>query len=144
MACKRLSYSIIIDTLHPLHSCLANALSTSSTRSSFKPLQCRNSLYRNIIISSLARLLVNPDQYFLRSTLFIVRFTEHTWKKTHTNKANCSSSPSPLHLLDDLYKYWHECLTTKAAWLSCNVILWLCPTNSIPLLASEVLFQTFC
>ncbi len=57
---QRLSTSIINDPLHPRH--LANALSTSNTRSSFKYLRCRTSLYRNSLIPGLARYLVNPKQ----------------------------------------------------------------------------------
>ncbi len=48
-SCKRLSSSITNDLLHPLHPCLANAMSTSNTRSSFKLLRCRTSLYRTSI-----------------------------------------------------------------------------------------------
>ncbi len=61
-SCTRLSTSIINDPLHPLHPCLSKALSTSNTRSSFKLLRCRTSLYRNSLIPRLARLLVNPKQ----------------------------------------------------------------------------------
>ncbi len=61
-SCTRLSTSIINDPLHPLHPCLSNALSTFNTRSSFKLLRCRNSLHRNSLTPSLARLLVNPKQ----------------------------------------------------------------------------------
>ncbi len=59
-SCTRLPTSIINDPLHLLHPCLSRALSTSNTRSSFKLLRCRTSLYRNSLIPSLARLLVNP------------------------------------------------------------------------------------
>ncbi len=61
-SCTRPSTSIINDRLHPLYPCLSNALSTSNTRSSFKLLRCRTSLYRNSLIPSLAHLLVNPKQ----------------------------------------------------------------------------------
>ncbi len=61
-SCTRLSTSIINDPHHPLHPCLSKALSTSNTRSSFKLLRCRTSLYRSSLIPSLARLLVNPKQ----------------------------------------------------------------------------------
>ncbi len=54
-SCTRLSTSIINDPLHPLHSCLSNALSTSNIRSSFKLLRCRTSLYRISFIPSLTR-----------------------------------------------------------------------------------------
>ncbi len=60
-SCTRLSTSIINDPLHPLRPCLSKALSTSTTRSSFKLLRCRTSLHRNSLIPSLARLLVNPQ-----------------------------------------------------------------------------------
>ncbi len=55
-SCTRLSTSIINDPLPPLHPCLAIALPTSS----FKHLRCRTSLYKNSLIPSLARHLVNP------------------------------------------------------------------------------------
>ncbi len=45
ISCKRLYTSIINDPLHPLHSCLANALSTSNTGSSFKLLRCRTPFF---------------------------------------------------------------------------------------------------
>ncbi len=61
-SCESLSTTIIIDPLHPLHPWLANAVSTSSTRTSFKLLRCRASLYRNTRIPSLARHLVNLKQ----------------------------------------------------------------------------------
>ncbi len=49
---KRLSSSIINDPLHPFHPYLANALPTSTTRSSFKLLRCRtlSSLFWSIIL----------------------------------------------------------------------------------------------
>ncbi len=58
-SCTRLSTSIINDPLHSLHPCLSKALSTSNTRSSFKLLRCRTSLYSNSLIPSLARLSSN-------------------------------------------------------------------------------------
>ncbi len=61
-SCTRFSTSIINDSLHPLHPCLANAQSTSNTQSFFKLLRCRTYLYRNSLILSLARLLVNLKQ----------------------------------------------------------------------------------
>ncbi len=52
--------------------CLANALSTSNTQSSFKLLRYRTSLYRNCLIPSLARHLANPklEVDLLSSNLF--------------------------------------------------------------------------
>ncbi len=61
-SCKRLSTSVFNELLNPLHPCLSNALSTSNTRSSFKLLRCRTSLYRNSLIPSLVRHLVNPKK----------------------------------------------------------------------------------
>ncbi len=59
---KRLSSSIINDPLHHFNPCLANALSSSDTRSSYKALRCRASLNSNSLIPSLARHLVNAKQ----------------------------------------------------------------------------------
>ncbi len=78
-SCKRLSPFFINDPLHP---CLANALSTSSTWSSFKLLRYRASLYINSLIPSLA------FQYFLRNTPFILTFPVNLWLHFHKNKAN--------------------------------------------------------
>ncbi len=50
-SCKRLYSSTINDPLHPLHSCLANAL--SSSRFSSKPHRCTTSLFGNSLIPSL-------------------------------------------------------------------------------------------
>ncbi len=91
ISCKSLSTSIINDPLHPLHPYLANALSTFNTWSSFQLLRCRTSLYRNSLIPSLARHLVNPNQNvdlqsFLRSTPFIISFAENLWFHFHKIK----------------------------------------------------------
>ncbi len=72
----RLSASIINDPLRPLHPCLSKALSTFNTRSSFKILWCRTSLYRNSLINSLARRSL-IFQSFLTSTPFILSFAEN-------------------------------------------------------------------
>ncbi len=79
-SCTRLSASIINDPLHSLHPCFSNALSTSYTRFSFKLLRCRTSLYRNSLIPSLARLLVNPKQEVdLLSTIYPLMYSLTTY-----------------------------------------------------------------
>ncbi len=71
-SCTRLSTSISMTRYTPSTPCLANAPSTSNTRSSFKLLRYRTSLYRNSHIPSLAHHLVNPKQEVdpLSSNLF--------------------------------------------------------------------------
>ncbi len=84
-SCKRLSTSIITDPLHPLHSYLANALSTSNTRSSFKLLRCRTSFLQKLphpqpgpsSCKPTARSRSPIFQSFLRSTPFILSFVEN-------------------------------------------------------------------
>ncbi len=48
--------------LHAIHSCLANPLSTSNTRHSFKHFKRLRNFYGNSLIPSLARHLVNPSR----------------------------------------------------------------------------------
>jgi hypothetical protein len=60
-ACSHFTQGVLKDVLHPLHSALSQALSTSRTRSLFKLLPARTTTYRKSIIPYMARYLVNPD-----------------------------------------------------------------------------------
>ncbi len=69
-SCKGLSSLTITNQLHPLYPFIANALTTSNTRSYFKLLRCRTSLSRSSLIPSLARHLIIPKHeiHLLSST----------------------------------------------------------------------------
>ncbi len=106
---KRLSSATINNPLHPLHSCIANALSIY--RFSSKPLRCTTSLYRNFIIPSLARHLANPiciSQFFQRSPPLILTFAKTLWMHIFKNIANFSSFFSNLpHEKDHKWAKFH-------------------------------------
>jgi hypothetical protein len=59
--CEQLSSKIISDSSHPLHKELSFAFSIPSTRSKYKLLASRTSIYRNSFLPYIARFLVSPE-----------------------------------------------------------------------------------
>ena len=61
-ACESFALKILQDPSHPLHNALSPCISHANTRSKYRLLPSRISLYRNSLIPYLARILVDREK----------------------------------------------------------------------------------